>query len=202
MPDDDMAVDTPETPAPAPKEKKKGGGQPSASEESASPFPDMEFAQEIHRLTVKSAGVDAEYQTKVFKKIIEELENPSFYRLLQTTLSVDAGLCSEEKLKEMEAKNAAHVKELEAKVEEAKESAGDMEVMDARSKIARFAAKSLTKEEALEAYNKLLELPKVSSGKKIDALMESSRVASFYGDHEKSAEFVESVSTLCRFASG
>jgi len=66
-------------------------------------------------------------------------------------------------------------------VEEAKESAGDMEVMDARVQVARFAAKSLTKDEALEAYKKLLELPKISSGKKIDALMESSRVASFYG---------------------
>lgn len=196
MPDEDMTIDAPETTAaPKKKNKKKGGGQPSASEESASPYPDMEFAQEIHRLTVKSAGVDSEYQASVLKKIAEEMENPSLYRLIQSNLQVDAGLSlSESQLKEMEEKNAAHAKELEVKVEEAKESAGDMEVMDARVQVARFAAKSLTKDDALEAYKKLLELPKISSGKKIDALMESSRVASFYGDTVKSAEFVESVS--------
>lgn len=191
MVDEKMAT---ETTAKKP-EKKKSGGQPSASEESASPYPDMEFAQEIHQLTVKSVGIDAAFQQKVFKTIVEELENPSLYHLLETDLEVKAGLLSEDELKAMKEKHSKHVEELEAKVEEAKESAGDMEVMDARVKIARFAAKSLTKEEALEAYKKLLDLPKVSSGKKIDALMESSRVASFYGDNDKSLEFIESVST-------
>ncbi|KAL3908849.1 MAG: hypothetical protein SGARI_002879 [Bacillariaceae sp.] len=62
--------------------------------------------------------------------------------------------------------------------------------------MARFAAKSLTEEEALEAYKKLLDLPKVSSGKKIDAMMESSRVASFYGDTKKATEFIDKVSQM------
>lgn len=202
MPDEDMKIDTPVTTAPKKPRKKKIGGQASASEESASPYPDMEFAQEIHRLTVKSAGVDAAYQTNVFKKIAEEMENPSLYRLMQSNLQVDAGLLSESQLKEMEEKNAAHDKELEAKVAEAKESAGDMEVMDARVQVARFAAKSLTKDDALEAYKKLLELPKISSGKKIDALMESSRVASFYGDTVKSAEFVDSAQKVATEGGG
>jgi 26S proteasome regulatory subunit N7 len=94
----------------------------------------------------------------------------------------------------MEAKHAKHLEELEAKVDEAKESAGDMEVMDARVQIARFAAKSLSEAQTLDAYKKLLALPKVSSGKKIDSMMESSRVASFYGDIAKGDEFIESVS--------
>jgi len=196
--DDKMSTDTP---APKP-EKKKTGGQPSASEESASPYPDMEFAQDMHKLTVKAVGVDAAFQTKVFKRIAEDLENPSLYRILQTTLQVDAGVLSESDLKALEEKNADRVKELEAKVEEAKESAGDMEVMDARVEIARFASKALTKDETLEAYKKLLELPKISSGKKIDSLMESSRVASFYGDAEKSAEFVESAKKLATEGGG
>ena len=105
-----------------------------------------------------------------------------------------SGPLSETDLLALEAKHAKHLEELEAKVEEAKESAGDMEVMDARVKIARFAAKSLSEDQALVAYKKLLDLPKVSSGKKIDAMMESSRVASFYGDIAKSDEFIESVS--------
>jgi hypothetical protein len=188
MVDEKMATETTAKP-----EKKKPRGQASASEESASPHPDMEFAQEIHKLTVKSVGVDAEFQQKVFKTIAEELENPSLYRLLQTNLQVQAGILSEADLTAMQDKHAKHVEELEAKVEDEKESAGDMEVMDARVEIARFAAKSLSKEEALEAYKKLLDLPKISSGKKIDSLMESSRVASFYGDLDKSFEFIDSV---------
>jgi 26S proteasome regulatory subunit N7 len=125
----------------------------------------------------------------ILHKVATELENPSLYRL------IGCGSLSEAALKELEDKNAKHMEELEAKVEDAKENAGDMEVMDARVEIARFAAKSLSKDQALEAYQKLLDLPKVSSGKKIDALMESARVASFYGDQKKSAEFIESVST-------
>lgn len=177
-------------------EKPKKKGQPSAAEETASPYPDMDLCQDIHKLTVKAPGVDDEFKTKVFKQIATELENPSLYRSVQTTLGTDGGILSESDLTELEAKHKKHMEELEAKVEEAKESAGDMEVMDARVEIARFAAKSLTKDEALAAYKTLLDLPKISSGKKIDAMMESSRVASFYDDSKKSTEFIDSVSPV------
>ena len=177
-----------------PKAAKKKQGQPSASEEGASPYPQMALAQDIHKLTVHGVpGVDAAFQAKVFDKIATELENPSLYRLLQTSLG-GGGRLSEADLKDLDDKHTKHMEDLEAKVEDAKENAGDMEVMDARVGVARFAAKSLTKDQALEAYKKLLDLPKVSSGKKIDAMMESSRVASFYGDQKKSAEFIENVS--------
>ena len=174
--------------------KKKKVGQPSAAEETASPYPDMDLCQEIHQLTVKAHNVDADFQTKVFKEVAIELENPSLYSLMQSKLGVDGGVLSESARLALEEKHKKHLEELEAKVEEAKENAGDMEVMDARVEIAKFAAKSLTKEQALESYKKLLDLPKISSGKKIDALMESSRVASFYGDASKSAEMIDSVS--------
>jgi 26S proteasome regulatory subunit N7 len=175
------------------KKMKKKKTQPSASEDEASPYPDMEFCQDMHKLTVKAPGVDAAFQHKVFSQIATDLENPSLYRLLQSTTGITAGILSESDLTALEAKHVKHLEELEAKVLDEKEAAGDMEVMDARVQIAQFAAKSLSKEQALEAYKKLLDLPKVSSGKKIDALMESSRVASFYGDNAKSSEFIDSV---------
>lgn len=165
-------------------------GQPSASEEGASPYPDMGLAQDMHKLSIKATGADGE---AAMTKVAKELENPSLYRYLQSLLGV-SGELSEADLKAMQEKHDKHMEELEAKVEEAKENAGDMEVMDARVRIARFAAKSLTEDQALEAYKKLLDFPKMSSGKKIDAMMESSRVASFYGDEKKSAEFIDSVS--------
>ena len=167
-------------------------------EEAAAPYPEMDLCQDIHQLTVKcvtGSGSLSDLQTKSFEKVGKELENPSLYRQMQKTLKVEgAGFLSEAELSALDAKHAKHIEALEAKVEEAKESAGDMEVMEARVEIAQFAAKSLSKDQALEAYKKLLNLPKISSGKKIDSLMESSRVASFYGDTEKSDEFIDGVS--------
>lgn len=91
----------------------------------------------------------------------------------------------------MEDKNKETVKSLEDKVEDAKENAGDMEVLDARVEIARFAAKSMSKDEALAAYQKVLDLPKLSSGKQMDALMEQSRISSFYGDVVSNNDYIK-----------
>ena len=170
-------------------------GQPSASEESASPYPNMELCQQIHKILVKADGShDGKLQTEVFTRIRTELQNPTLYRFLESRLGVTTGIWSVEDLAAQMENNQKTVKDLEKKLEEAKESAGDMEVMDARVELARYAAKSLTEIEALDAYTKLQELPKVSSGKKIDAVMESSRVASFYGNTKKASELIDSVS--------
>lgn len=191
-----MDVDTPSEVTPE-------APQPSASAETASKYPDMTLAQKIHRITVAAAlvdadeaehvGIDGDLQEKVMDEVVSELENPSLYRHLQQVLPYD-GL-EDSDLEALDEKHKITMQKLEKKVEEAKESAGDMEVLDAWLEIARFAAKSLSKEEALEAYETVLALPKLSSGKKIDALMEESRVASFYGDTQKNAELIERVST-------
>lgn len=96
----------------------------------------------------------------------------------------------------MEKQNKEKIQELEKKVEDAKENAGDMEVLDARFEVAKFAAKSCSKEEAFEAYQKVLDLPKLSSGKQMDALMEKSRIASFYGDMVSNAEVLKKIAKL------
>mmetsp|Transcript_14814 Transcript_14814/g.21185 ORF Transcript_14814/g.21185 Transcript_14814/m.21185 type:complete len:470 (+) Transcript_14814:142-1551(+) len=146
-----------------------------------------------------------------------EMENPSLYKHLCSVLSWDKQLqsssmkgedskseliqshiplLSESDLIAMEERHETKMKELEQKVEEAKENSGDMEVLDARFEVARFAAKSLSKDQALEAYEKVLALPKLSSGKTLDVLMESARVASFYGDKKKNKEFLEKISKM------
>jgi 26S proteasome regulatory subunit N7 len=140
----------------------------------------------------------------------KELGNPSLYRHLKTLLNYNNNnsnsnntsqtqspyYLSEEELQSMQQENLKTFLELEKKVEDAKENSGDMEVLEARFEVARFAAKCMTKEEALDAYDKVLALPKLSSGKVMDALMESSRVASFYGDLKKNKELVDKISKL------
>jgi hypothetical protein len=171
-------------------------GQPSASEESASPYPDMELCQQIHKLIVKAPEYDTPiFQTKVLTTICKELENPTLYESVEHAMGISSGIWSVADIQLRKEANQMKVQGLEAKVEDAKESAGDMEVMDARVELARYAAKSMTEQDALEAYKKLLELPKISSGKKIDAIMESARVASFYGNTKKTTEFLDSVSS-------
>ena len=194
-------------PTPTTKEvasKKDANVNPSAGAESAAEYPDMALAQSIHcailladpksKLTPEVAAavdISTDLPNEVLAKV-KEMENPSLYRHLSPLLNWSD--LSEDALKEIDSKNEETVKSLEEKVEEAKENAGDMEVLDARLDVAKFAAKSLSKEEALAAYQKVLDLPKLSSGKQMDALMESSRIASFYGDMKTNAGFVKKVS--------
>ena len=210
-----MDVDTSSTTSSTnPKTKKDGNVTPSASGDAASKYPDMSLAQSIHKLTMMSGskpqltakaaasiGIPSDLNETVMKAVGgEEVENPSLYRHLKSVLSwTDDACLSDADLSALDDKHKTTMASMEAEVEEAKENAGDMEVLDARFEIARFAAKSLSKEEALEAYEKVLALPKLSSGKTMDALMESARVASFHGDVKKNAELIEKVSCIAVF---
>ena len=184
---------------------------PSASADSASKYPDMALAQSIHRLIMSNgenaplqsaedlaaAGITSDLSEKVLKEITQDVENPSLYRHLVHS-GISWSTLSEEDLKQLDEKHAQTMTDLEKKVDEAKESAGDMEVLEARFEVARFAAKSLSKEEALEAYEKVLALPKLSSGKTMDALMEQARVASFYGDTIKNEALLQKAVQLAK----
>lgn len=196
-----MEEDKPEEELDGPKKITKPlmGGQPSASEETASKYPDMELCQRIHRLTTPQVNpLSKEQKQAIFDEIAKELQNPSLYRhVVELAKPMDVELLSETELKAMDEKHKTTMEDLEKKVEDAVENAGDMEVMEARVQIARFAAKSLSEKEALEAYQKVIDLPKISSGKKIDALMETSRVASFYGDTRKSDKYIDRVRSEC-----
>jgi len=201
-----MDVDVPPT---KPKPKKKNENiAASAGAEAASKYPDMNLAQSIHKVNmmagsvpqlskdgIEAVKIPSDLNETVLKQIVEELENPSLYRHLRS-LKWDGTTMSNEVLDAMDVKNAAAMKKLEEEVEEAKENSGDMEVLDARFEVARFAAKSLSKDEALAAYKQILDLPKLSSGKTMDALMESARVASFHGDVKKNTELVEKIAKL------
>lgn len=163
-------------------------------------YPIMRLAQDMHRLTVHNDNLELE--TAVFQEIAETLENPSLYKHLKDKLYSAEDMVStavklsDEDLTKMEAAHAKTLETLEAAVEEAKESAGDMEVMDARLAVAEFACKSMAKDKALEEYKKVIDLPKISSGKQIDAWMTSSRIASFYSSTAQADEFLDTTKKL------
>jgi 26S proteasome regulatory subunit N7 len=183
---------------------------PSASAETTAPYPKMDLSQKIHQMLTlqqRSPGTGnvTELQTQVFDQIINELENPSLYKKLMEKLGTDVTISSPvtaDQLAAIEAKNSKEMETLVAKVEEAKESAGDMEVMDAKLAIAKFSAKSLSRDETVKAYVDVIELPKISSGKKIDCYMELARVASFYGETVSADNYIASASKLASDGGG
>lgn len=178
--------------------------------EGAAPYPKMAVGQKMHQILTSKTKADLELQTKVFDEIATDLENPSLYRKLQEKLYDGIGnpidgtvtKLSSEDLSALEEKNKKALEALLLKVEEAKESAGDMELMDARVQIARFCAKSMSEKDTIDAYTQVLELPKMSSGKKIDALMELARVASFYGNTSGSDDYIDRANKLANEGGG
>ena len=123
----------------------------------------------------------------------EALLNPHLYRHLQTTLSYKGGM-SESDLETLTAHHASVLTHLQSLVTKAIDEAGDMEVLTANMDIARYQAKVSTKDVALAAYNTVLALPKLSSGKKLDAHLEMARVCSFWGDYRKMADMLSDAS--------
>ena len=156
--------------------KTTSGGAPSAAEENAAKYPDMSLGQRVHRLEDPVALL----------KEIAGIENVHLYRYVLSKLKdkkVDVpttNVLSEADLQSLINKHKERLVEMEQDVKTAAENAGDMEVLEARLAIARYAAQCLDPTEAIAAYRKVLDLPKLSSGKQMDAWMEMARIAFFY----------------------
>lgn len=173
-----MDVDTPTS-----SSTKDENINPSASAEDASKDPDMALAQSIHRLLLKDDELtEKEDPQPIVTKVIDDLQNPSLYRHLLTHYDSTLPPVPSTKLDALDEQHRATLTDLESKVTEASNSAGDMEVLAVRRDVARFAARSLSMTEATTAYDQLLDLPKLSRGKRVDALLEKSRVSSFWND--------------------
>ena len=199
----------------SPSKKKNEHVQGSASGENAAPYPKMDLAQSIHRATLmvqdsqsssdammRILGLSKDFPQQVLTIVREDLKNPSLLRHLIHIFNqknIETTTISEAELKTMQEENEEELKKLEKAIETAKEESGDMEVLDATFEVAKFAAKSLSKDKALEMYDKVLAFPKLSSGKQMDALMECARVASFYGDLVKYQEVLDKVREKERF---
>eukprot|EP00585_Thalassiosira_rotula_P008693 CAMPEP_0196134708 /NCGR_PEP_ID=MMETSP0910-20130528/3542_1 /TAXON_ID=49265 /ORGANISM="Thalassiosira rotula, Strain GSO102" /LENGTH=473 /DNA_ID=CAMNT_0041394699 /DNA_START=127 /DNA_END=1548 /DNA_ORIENTATION=+ len=133
----------------------------------------------------KDAEKEKEEKSETDKKD-EALLNPSLYRHLQSTLSYSSpNALTEPNLATLESHHETILAHLNDAVTKAKDEAGDMEVLHANMDIARYSARSSSKESALKAYDTVLALPKLSVGKKLDAHLEMARVSSFWNDYKK-----------------
>ena len=118
-----------------------------------------------------------------------------------TTLSIAANATMTD-LQQMKLRNDTILQNLEEAIQVATESAGDMEVLDAHIALAQYKAKAYGKEDTIAAYETILALPKVSSGKKIDLFMSVARITSFYNDTKKTDEYLHRAMTLAEVGGG
>lgn len=181
------------------------GGSPSAAEENAAKYPDMSLAQRVHRLGLTDGTTPED-----LLKEIADMKNVYLYRKVlnkckELGLSASTSVLSEDDLKAVEAEHKTKMEELEKEVETAAENAGDMEVLEARLAIARYAAQCLDPTAALAAYQQVMDLPKLSTGKKMDVWMESARIAFFYnlkGPKTSPEYFIEQAEKLSEKGGG
>ena len=99
-------------------------------------------------------------------------------------------------LASLRAANAEELASLEAAHEDSIANHGDVEQLDALFAIAHFRARVGARAEAYAAYDVVLEKPKISTGKKIDATMGKIRVGLFHNDLEKVPEQLEAAKKL------
>jgi 26S proteasome regulatory subunit N7 len=189
-----MAAEDPTTTKP-----KEDGTATKMEEEDEEPkvVPDMALAQDLYllelALTKPEAVPDvAQVQARVMATIKAEKQEPLYTHLCEKLgWTVDTALQTE--LKEANDKELA---EIDEQLRVATESSGDMEVLDALIAREKFYARIGNKAAALEAADVILAKPKISTGKKIDAVMGKVRLGLFFRDPEVTKENLEKAKKL------
>lgn len=151
-------------------------------------YPNMDLAQKAFLLQCDEPPEELE---AVRAELMEEIRKDSmapFYEVLcaRHEWPVDSAV-----LEAMKSANEAELTKLKAAVADAEQNHGETEVLDALFAIAQFQAKIGAKEEAYEAFQVILDKPKVSTGRKIDASMQKLRVALFHMDTEVARKLIE-----------
>lgn len=155
-------------------------------------FPDMGLAQTAYQLESSDAGVASAAKDAVMAAVQADRMVP-FYESLcaKHGWAVDSAL-----VEKMKGENAKELEGLAATLQDAKENQGEMEVLDALFAIASFHGRIGDKAESYKACDAICDLPKVSTGKRIDASMAKLRSALFYGDQDVVRKLVESTKKL------
>jgi len=149
---------------------------PGAKEKSEETFePNMGLAQHVFR---QSTAPTAAREAMIRKSIEDGFMAPYYAHVCGLFgWAVDAGLAAR-----MAAANEAEAAYLAAKEADALANRGDMEVLDALFDAVKFRARIGDKENAYAAADAIRDRPKISTGKRIDAMMMKIRVALFFND--------------------
>lgn len=134
--------------------------------------------------------------TAIQTEIMHSIKDNEMAPLYQSLCSRFSWNVDETLVKTMKIKNEADVEAIAKKMEDALQNAGDTEVMDCMFEKSRHYLKIGDWEEATKSYDEILKKDKTSVGKKIDAIMEKTRISIFDMDMNKLKELIPEAKRL------
>lgn len=153
-----------------------------ATDESLKQIPNLGIPQLIYRLESKLSEDKTSNVDELRNSIMKYIADDNMALFYQSVCSRLGWTIDDDLLQKMKEENEKNFKSIETKHKDAVENAGDMEVLDCMFEKARLCAQIGDTEAAYVAYDAIIKKDKMSTGKKIDAGMEKSRVALFKMD--------------------
>ena len=142
-----------------------------ALDEDAKQCPNVELANKIY--TAEQRRKNGKDDSALVASIVAEIQEgsmPELYGQVHDKFGIMADAVVQAA---MTSSNAAATEELDAKIADAVQNAGDSEVVDGMFAKARHLSKTGSWAAATIAYDEILKRAKLSSGKKIDAPVEA-----------------------------
>ncbi|KAJ9066058.1 proteasome regulatory particle subunit [Entomophthora muscae] len=142
-------------------------------------IPNLDLRQ--HRFLLLNSSTDKESQKAILFEAIKADDMAPFYKLVceENGFPIDSSL-----FEAMTSKNEAKIKEIELKMEEAKENEGESEVFDLLKSKAEYLAKIGSKDSSVQAYRELYEKAG-TLGQKLDILFSYIRLLEEGGDWDR-----------------
>eukprot|EP00924_Labyrinthula_sp_SR-Ha-C_P004018 snap_masked-scaffold_3-processed-gene-11.19-mRNA-1 protein AED:0.06 eAED:0.10 QI:0/-1/0/1/-1/1/1/0/400 len=152
-------------------------------------------ASQLYFTLKKQLTYSAAHRTSLLKELHSLLVENNLYTfaVLCQTKFLDLPAMN---LEEMKTENGETLKNLKSSLKDAEDNLGDIEVVDASMKVAKFMHETADIKEALEEYNKLQKLKGLSSGQKIDIELKKILLGLFWKDFDLLKSSVEETESL------
>ncbi|KAF0296540.1 26S proteasome non-ATPase regulatory subunit 6 [Amphibalanus amphitrite] len=153
--------------------------------------PKLEIAQWIFNLTLPSMKNDTTLKKQLMDAIREDYMAPLYeYACKQLGWSPDVSL-----LQSMQEHNAARLKELDAKIDDAEQNLSEMEVREANLAKSEHLCRIGDKDGAVSAFRKTYDKT-VSLGQRLDIVFHLIRIGLFYMDNDLITRNIEKAKSL------
>ena len=155
--------------------------------------PNMQLAQKVYRYEIRakegssSSNMITELKESILADIVEDEMAPFYLTLCKKFEWAE----DESFVSPLTERNADTLAKLDSNRTEAKENAGETEVLDAMFAKARYLMRIGNQPLAFVAYDEIAAMEKTSSVKKIDALLEKTRLALFLMDRAAIKECIQ-----------
>jgi len=153
--------------------------------------PKLEISQWIFNMTLPSMKNDSTLKKQIMDAIREDYMAPLYEHVCkQLGWPVDAAL-----LQSMQEHNAARLKELDAKIDDAEQNLSEMEVREANLTKSEHLCRIGDKDGAVSAFRKTYDKT-VSLGQRLDIVFHLIRIGLFYMDNDLITRNIEKAKTL------